>query len=262
MSDLPGGLPCVAVGTGPPLIVFPGMSRAPVERATGFGPLAHATKRTVFVVDRPRGLERGVTMEELAAMHARALEARFPDPVDILGGSTGGTIALQLAVDHPSRIRRLVVAISAAWLGEQGRAALRAYGDAIAGGRSGAGILAPMLAPPWREWLMRPVLRLGERRERHVDPRVLLATIDAECGFDVRARLQNITAPVLVIAGGRDRAFPQDLVRETAAAIPGARLVVYRRSGHLGTMIHPRFGRDVSTFLDEDAAQPTYRGPR
>ena len=256
MSDLPGGLPCVSVGSGPPLVVFPGMSRAPVERASNFAPLAHATKRTVFVVDRPRGLERGTTMADLAAMHASALHARFPDPVDILGGSTGGTIALQLAVDHPSRVRRLVIAASAAWLGEHGRAALRAYGDAIAAGRSGARILAPMLAPRWREWLMRPLLRLAERRERHVDPSVMLATIDAESAFDVRARLNEITTPVLVIGGGRDRAFPTELLRETAAGIPGARLVIYPRCGHVGTMLHPRFGRDVSGFLNENAHQP------
>jgi pimeloyl-ACP methyl ester carboxylesterase len=232
------------------------MSRAPVTSAAAFRALAYATKREVFVVDRPRGFERGATMAELAAMHARALAARFPDSVDVFGGSTGGTIALQLAVDQPSQVRRLVIAVSAAWLGEPGRAALRAYGDAIAAGRSGASILAARLAPAWCEWLMRPLLWIGERRERHVDPRVMLATIDAECGFDVSKRLNEITAPVLVIGGGRDRAFPADLVRETAAAIPGAQLVIYPRCGHLGTMLHPRFGRDVSRFLNERSPQP------
>lgn len=72
----------------------------------------------------------------------------------------------------------------------------------------------------------------------------------------VSQRLNEITAPVLVIVGGRDRAFPVDLVRETAAGIPGARLVIYPRCGHLGTMLHPRFGRDVSRFLNEPSPQP------
>jgi pimeloyl-ACP methyl ester carboxylesterase len=251
MSDLPGGLPCVSVGSGPPLVVFPGLSRAPVEGAAAFRALAHATGRMIVVVDRPRSLARGVTMADLAASHAHALQARFADPIDLLGGSTGGAIALQLAVDHPSRVRRLVITTAAAWLGERGRAALRAYGEAIAAGKSGAGILASMLAPRWREWTVRPLLRLAERRERGIDPRVMLATIDAECGFDVRERLHDIQAPVLVIGGGRDRAFPPDLVRETAARIPHARLIVYPRCGHIGTMLHPRFGRDVSEFLSE-----------
>src|SRR5215831_235069 len=165
MSDLTGDLPCVSVGSGPPLVVFPGLARAPVTSAASFRLLAHATKREVFVVDRPRGLARGGTMADLAAAHARALEARFHHAVDLLGASTGGAIALQTAVDHPSRIRRLVVVASAAWLGERGRAALRDYGDATANGRSGARILASMLAPRWREWMMVPLLRLAERRE-------------------------------------------------------------------------------------------------
>jgi len=189
-------------------------------------------------------------MSDLAATHARALEGRFHDPIDLFGASTGGAIALQMAVDHPSRIRRLVVAASASWLGERGRAALRAYGEAVADGRSGAGILAAMLAPRWREWMLTPLLRLAEWRERGIDPRVMLATIDAECEFDVRTRLREITAPALVIGGGRDRAFPPDLVRETASGIPNARLVIYPGSGHLGALLHPRFGRDVSEFLN------------
>jgi pimeloyl-ACP methyl ester carboxylesterase len=253
MTELPGGLPCFSVGTGPPLVVFPGLSRAPVTSAAAFRALAYATKREVFVVDRPRGLERGGTMASLAAAHARALDTRFHEPIDLFGASTGGAVALQLAVDYPSRVRRLVLVVSAAWLGERGRAALRAYGDAIAAGQSGARILAPMLAPRWRQWIMLPMLRLAERGERHIDPRVMLATIDAECGFDVRARLNEIEAAVLVIGGGRDRAFPADLVRETAAGIPMAQLVIYPRCGHLGTMLHPRFGPDVSSFLNESA---------
>lgn len=88
-----------------------------------------------------------------------------------------------------------------------------------------------------------------------IDPRAMLATIDAECGFDVRTRLHEITASVLVIGGGRDRAFPADLLRETAAGIPRARLVIYPRCGHLGTMMHPRFGGDVSRLLNESVPQ-------
>jgi pimeloyl-ACP methyl ester carboxylesterase len=250
VSDLPGGFPCLSVGSGPPLVVFPGLARVPISSPLPYRGLAHATRRQVIVVDRPRTLARGVTMSELAAAHARGLETRFSEPIDLLGISTGGTIALQMAVDHPTLIRRLVVAASASWLGDRGRTALRAYGDAIANRRSGAHILASMLAPRWRAWLMVPMLRLSEWLERDIDSRVMLATIDAECGFDVTARLGSITAPVLVVGGGRDRAFPLELVRETAARIPHARLAVYPRAGHLGTLLHPRFGEDVSTFLN------------
>ena len=57
-------------------------------------------------------------------------------------------------------------------------------------------------------------------------------------------------APTLVIAGARDRAFSPELFRATAAGIPGARLILYPNCGHIGTMLNPRFGRDVAAFLD------------
>ena len=188
-------------------------------------------------------------MTELAALHAEALRDRFEGPVDLMGISTGGAIALQLAVDHPGLVRRLIIVAAASWLGEEGRAKLREYGERVAKGKSGAAILASVLAPRWSQWLVAAKIWLDERSKRDVDPTSMLATIDAECGFDVRARLKEIRLPTLIIGGGRDRAFSEELFRETASGIPGARLVIYPKRGHVGTMWDWRFGRDVAEFL-------------
>ena len=111
-------------------------------------------------------------------------------------------------------------------------------------------VLASVLAGPLLRWPATALLWLLERRERHVDPADMLATIDAECDFDVTARLGQITAPTLVIAGARDRAFTPQLFAATAARIPNSQLVLYRNRGHIGTMLDPRFGRDVAAFLN------------
>jgi pimeloyl-ACP methyl ester carboxylesterase len=78
----------------------------------------------------------------------------------------------------------------------------------------------------------------------------MLATIDAECNFDVTSQLGQITAPTLVIAGARDRAFTPALFETTAAGIPNSQLLMYRNRGHIGTMLDPRFGRDIAAFLN------------
>ena len=96
-------------------------------------------------------------------------------------------------------------------------------------------------------------IRLEEFSQRHIDPANMLATIDAECDFDVRDRLREIKATTLVIGGTRDRAFSTELFRATAAGTPGARLVLYEGRGHLGTMLDPRFGRDVAAFLHDES---------
>jgi len=155
-----------------------------------------------------------------------------------------------LAVDYPRVVRRLVIAAAASWLGADGRDKLRRYGEAVAAGRTGAGVLASVLAPRSIERLAAIGLWLAHYTgERRCDPADMLATIDAECAFDVTARLGEIAAPTLVIGGTVDRAFPLDLLRATADGIPRAELKLYNGRGHVGTMFDPRFGRDVAAFL-------------
>jgi pimeloyl-ACP methyl ester carboxylesterase len=245
---------CVAVGEGLPLVVFPGMARKPVKSGLGYLPLARITQRRVYVLNRPAGLPRGLTMPDLAARHARILAHHFAGPVDLLGASTGGAIALQLAVDHPTVVNRLIIAAAASWLGDEGRQKLRRFGEEVNSGRSGAEILASVLFPPALGWLMTPMLWAAQQLERRSNPNDMLATIDAEVGFDVTPQLGRIRCPCLLIAGARDRAFPLPLIEATAAGIPGSRLIVYPRAGHIGTMLDRRFGRDVADFLS--TAQP------
>lgn len=254
--DPPADSSCVVVGNGLPLVVFPGLARGPVKNSRSYLGLAHVTKRRVYVINRPPGLPRGLTMPELAARHAQILSQLFTEPVDLLGASTGGVIALQLGVNHPSLVNRLIVVAAASWLGKEGRQKLRHYGDEVAGGHSGAKVLASVLASPSKAWLMAFLIWAGHKFSRGSIPNDMLATIDAEVGFNITSQLNQIRAPTLLIAGARDRAFPLSLVQATAAGIPNSRLIVYPKAGHLGTMLNRHFGRDVATFLAAPLPSP------
>ncbi len=52
-------------------------------------------------------------MTELAAHYAAAIVQHFSPPVDLLGFSTGGAIALTVALDYPHLLRRMVLASAA-----------------------------------------------------------------------------------------------------------------------------------------------------
>ncbi len=69
-------------------------------------------------------------------------------------------------------------------------------------------------------------------------------------------RLGEISAPTLVVGGGRDRFYPPELFRETANGIPDARLVLYQDRAHGGTFADRRFGRDVVAFLTAERTHP------
>jgi pimeloyl-ACP methyl ester carboxylesterase len=260
---LKGILPCLSFGEGPTLVVLPGlgMTNANPRGIQRWGelrllaPLARAF--TVYRVGRRVGLEPGTTMADLVNDYAEALEDEFGEPVDVLGISTGGSVALQLAIDRPSLVRRLVVAGAAFRLSERGRAFQRRTAElSAAGDRRG---LARMQAPDVTDsrlgrriaggllWLAGP---LFIRREW--DPSDMIATIEAEDAFDVGERLGEISTPTLVIGGGRDRFYPAELFRETARRIPGARLIIYEERAHGGTFADRRFGKDVVAFLKEE----------
>lgn len=257
---LKGRVPCLSFGEGPPLMVFPGlgMTNANPTGVQRWGevrllaPLARAF--TVHRVGRRVGLEPGTTMADLAEGYAGALEDGFGAPVDVLGISTGGSIALQLAADRPGLVRRLVVAGAAYRLSEHGRAFQRRVAElAAAGDRRG---LSRMQAPDVANsrlgrrivggllWLAGPLFI-----RRSWDSSDMIATLRAEDDFDIKDRLREIPAPVLVLGGGRDRFSPPELFRETAQRIPDARLVLYENRAHGGTVVDRRFGEAVVAFL-------------
>ena len=112
-------LPYLSFGKGAPLVVLPGlrMSNANPSGIQRWGEmllLAPLTRTfTVRRISRRVGLAHGTTMQDLANDYAIALDEEFGEPVDVLGISTGGSIALQLAADWPDLVSRLVVAGSA-----------------------------------------------------------------------------------------------------------------------------------------------------
>ena len=215
----------------------------------------------VYVVNRRPGLAVGTSMADLAADHARALEAEFGRPLDILGISTGGSIALQLAADHPELVSRLLIAAAAYRLGPIGREVQRRTADFASRGqhRRAFQASAPILAESHLgQWLLGGLLWLAAPLAvgRSWDPSNMVDTIEAEDAFDLRDRLGEISAPTLVIGGERDRAYSRELFQEIAERIPNGRLILYEGRGHGGTISDRRLARDVIVFLKAEQPAP------
>lgn len=84
------------------------------ERPYGFLERAY----TLYAVLRKPGLPQGATLKDMANDYAALIRQEFGGPVDVIGVSTSGSIALQFAADHPDLLRRLVIHSSAYTLGE------------------------------------------------------------------------------------------------------------------------------------------------
>jgi len=189
-------------------------------------------------------------MGQIAEEHADALRSEFGGPVDVLGISSGGSVALQLAADRPAAVRRLVLVSAGCRLGPAARQAQLRYVEAVAVGRRGAQFLAPFkVASPIAARVLAPVMWLLDPLARPADPSDMVTFARAEDAFDLTRRLGDVTAPTLVIAGERDTVYTPEIFRETAEGVRDGRLLVYPRTGHGGTLTRRRFVSDVTTFL-------------
>ena len=257
---LAGWLPYLAVGQGPPLVVFSAFTAEHAnptgpERRFWLRPLAPLARHfTVYLVNRKPGLPPGVTVADLAGHYADALERTVAGPVAIVGISTGGSIAQQFAIDHPQLVGRLVLVASACRLGPAGRRMQRDLARFTVAGRprrawaaTGPGLATTAVGG----WLYGALLWLCGARLGPKDPSDMLIVIAAEDRFDAASQLHRINAPTLIVAGDRDRYYTPALFRQTAKAIPGAGLRLYPGKGHasIATLAYQPAVRDI---LDPD----------
>ena len=256
-----GGLPYLAVGSGEPLVYMcgstpnhrnprPGLERALTLRT--INPLARAGFE-VYFTNRWPGMAVDITFAEVAERHADAIHDHFGQPVDVLGASTGGSLALQLIADRPDAVRKAVVACAAYTLGPLAKSTqlqlLRTVEET--GGYSRELILDLMQSKlRWRciRTLLAPLAMLAAKRVTIENATDTIAMLQAEDAFDVRDRLPDIQTETLVVCGAQDPFWTLEMFAETAFRLANGKLIMYRNRGH-ALMTAPEFFRDVTAFL-------------
>lgn len=250
---LHGGIKALQVGAGPVLLVlrmasekdeFPrGLERRGVLSA---GVRTYAAHFTVVVPNAPVDVAPGESLSDVAARYAAAVDLDLDGPVHVHGVSTGGAVALRLAIDRPDLVRRLVLAGTACRLSpEGGRLTDEARRRCARGEYRRAGLLWGAMAPTALRY---PVSALGWLLGPSMvpaDPVSSLAVMAADVAGDAEPELGRVTAPTLVIGAEKDVFYPPDLVRRTAEGIPDGRAVVLRGMSHAGA-IGSRRSADLS----------------
>ena len=186
-------------------------------------------------------------------------------PLDVLGYSMGARVALYLAIAQPKAVRRLVLESPSAGIADQAeRARRRAADEERAAYLDLRGLLdflgqwekEPVLAD---EVYLSPAVRARIRDIRAGQTAAGLAASLRAAGQGVMPalydRLGEITAPTLVIIGGKDPARAR--AEAVAAGIPGARLVVIPWAGHAPHLSCPDdFHAHVRDFLKAVDVRP------
>lgn len=207
-------------------------------------------------------LSPGVTIEHLAQERAKAIRAHFEQPVDVIGVSTGGSIALQLALNSPELVNRLVIVSAAARMRPEGQRAQRDVARSIRVGdrRRAAGImLGATTRQTGRARLLRATGYLLGPLAVGRDGEDLAVMIDAEDGFDVRDDLARISSPTLLIGGGHDGYYSPAMLAETAAGLPNAVHVQLPHRGHLSVAMNRTVRGVIHRYLQVASDPPATR---
>lgn len=196
------------------------------------------------------------TMTELAADAAAVIDALGVQRTHVLGASMGGMIAQHVALDHPGKVDRLVLACTgpgrshavkaepentAKLLGRGARSAEEAYRIAC------EVLYSPSFALAHADFIEQ---QIRDRASRPVPASVFQAQRAAAWEHDTWEQLPQITAPTLVIHGTNDLVMPVGNGRILAERIPGAELVELQGAGHLLFHEQPEeFSNAVAAFL-------------
>lgn len=202
---------------------------------------------------------------EAIRAHFAAANPQF-DRVDLVGDSYGGLLAMAYVAAHPEHVRRLVLSDSAApaWkdivhllpavfpdIEAEDAAQQKQLGDTPAAAQ--AGLLNHFRMIFWSPELRDAYLKkfLSSNPDMGYSPKTGEAVSNATTDLDLTSALPKFHCPTLVITGRYDMNVTPLTAWRMYKAIPGAKLDIFERSGHLPSYEEPdKYVHDLEAFLN------------
>jgi len=259
----------IDIGSGPPLILIPGLQGRWEWMRPAVTALARHFRVISFTLAGDWGsgvrFDERLGFDNFVVQVDRIFEETGLTSADICGVSYGGLIALRYAALRAERVRHLVLA-SALPPDYETDERYKFY-------RRAPTLLLPLFAvasahrvslelraalPTLRDRL-RMVPQAVRVLSAPVWPRHMRRRMELIPTIDFRADVRHVRAPALAITGeeGLDRTVPPHLTRRYLDCLPGARHVVLERTGHMGTVTRPdAFASVISDFVSHTAPGP------
>jgi|1185.fasta_scaffold06962_3 aminoacrylate hydrolase len=194
------------------------------------------------------------TVDQMTDDTVKLMDHLKIDSTHVVGHSTGGAIGQTMAIQHPERLKSMV--LFATWtkadfffrhLFSVRRDLLTRVGkEAYVKGAT------LFLYPPW--WIRKNEKMIAEREAltiQHFPPvEVVASRIDGIVAFDRSTELGKIKTPTLVLCAKDDAITPVYFSEDLAKKIPGAKLKILSDGGHCASeAVAQDFNSAVLEFL-------------
>jgi pimeloyl-ACP methyl ester carboxylesterase len=238
-------------GPGPPVLLLHAWaeSRRSFDRLL---PLLPASVTAIAIDQRGHGDAEtppgGYALDDYAGDVVAFMDAMDIGSAVLVGSSSGGYVAQQVAVRSPTRVAGLVLVGSPRTI--QTRLGFADEIERLTDPVDGAWVRESLTwfprFHPVPQWYIDDRVRDGVR----IPARVWREAFDGLTAARPPTDAATIGAPTLIVWGDRDELLTRDHAESLAAAIPDSRLVVYRATGHLVLWEQPeRLASDVAAFV-------------
>lgn len=232
-------LACVESGSGEPLLLLHG-ANADRCQFDVFRPLLGPGIRAIAYDQRDSPDSPCDALAYTADDHARdaacLIEALGLETAHVMGTSYGGIVAMTLAIQHPERVKSLVLGATAPSISlfqAPDLAAIRMQGpEAVERFMLGT-VVSPDVIDTDAALVAETRAALRIRNQESLSRRM-----SGVAKHDVRGRLGEIRAPTLILHGDEDPIVHVDAPTLMAERIPGARLHMLHGSRHGLTFQH------------------------
>jgi pimeloyl-ACP methyl ester carboxylesterase len=198
------------------------------------------------------------TVQDFVSLVNQFMEQLGIAQAPLVGHSMGGTVSLSVAIQHPERVRKVVV-VGSPITGASLSVLLKLFGRRPIASvvyhnlwafRLSYHALAPFYSkdPRWPAMMDRDLSRITLES-------FLLSIASLRC-TDLRPALAQVQAPAMGMYGGRDIIVHPRQWQPMKAGIPKARIERFPRSGHFIMLDEPKlFMEKLRDFLDGDCGE-------
>lgn len=208
--------------------------------------------------DAPRG---PYDLVRLGRDATAVLDAFGVDQADVCGLSLGGLVAQQLCLDAPTRVRRVILADTAARIGTRDGWLERAE---LVRAEGMAAVTEPVLGRFFSPTALRdggPAVASIRASLAGMDPDGYASSCAVLAAADLRGLLDGVPHAGLVIVGTADEATPPADARELADALPSADYAELDGAGHLANLERPAAFADLVADFLADSSSPVHAEP-